>query len=104
MKKCNGSKKGAGVLGLHLEGPFISKEKKGAHPEEFIITELNNGSAIDIIESVYGAEFYKSTALVTIAPESPGALDAIKELTDEHNIVVSIGEYSTVWCRSTLSF
>ena len=54
FKRQPGSKKnGANVLGLHLEGPFISKEKRGAHPPQYL-RELKGG--FKDVEEVYGSD------------------------------------------------
>jgi N-acetylglucosamine-6-phosphate deacetylase len=89
-------------LGAHCEGPFIHPEKKGAHSEEYIQLP---GNGIRSIEVLYGAENLKprSTTLppvikkITIAPELPGSIEAIKSLTKEHGIVCSIGHTTATY-------
>ena len=54
FKRQAGNKEnGANVLGLHLEGPFISKEKKGAHPEQYL-KDLKGG--FKDVEDTYGSD------------------------------------------------
>ncbi|XP_050929923.1 N-acetylglucosamine-6-phosphate deacetylase [Lates calcarifer] len=65
VKVHGGGPHGAGVLGFHLEGPFISLEKKGAHPEQYLRT-FRCGGVEDLIE-VYGS--LDNVAMVTLAPE-----------------------------------
>ena len=70
-----------GILGMHLEGPFISPMRLGAHPK------LNLEPRGEAFERVMALEQLK---LVTLAPELPGAPDAIRRLTSR-GVVVSIG-------------
>ncbi len=66
---------------MHLEGPFISPMRLGAHPK------LNLEPRGEAFERVMALEHLK---LITLAPELPGALDAIRRLTSR-GVVVSIG-------------
>lgn len=59
------------VLGIHLEGPFLSQENKGAHDPAALVAPTPE--AVDaLLEAGDGC-----IAQITIAPELPGALDAI---------------------------
>ena len=75
---------GARVLGVHTEGPFISPARRGAHNEKWI-TEPTPSAVAALSEAGRGL-----LRLVTIAPEMPGALAAIEQLSAA-GVVVSVG-------------
>ncbi|MGE5208805.1 MAG: N-acetylglucosamine-6-phosphate deacetylase [Alphaproteobacteria bacterium] len=76
------------IAGVHLEGPFISKMKAGAQRTEFI--QDPSPSAVQQL-----IEYAKVIKRVTLAPELPGALEAIKAF-HSHGINVS-GGHSDAW-------
>ncbi|XP_026326756.1 N-acetylglucosamine-6-phosphate deacetylase [Hyposmocoma kahamanoa] len=88
IKKRQGGEHGATVLGVHLEGPFISLAKKGAHSDEFIKSPERG---LDSILETYGS--LNNAVIVTLAPELPGATEAIKGLTSQ-GIRVALGHSS----------
>jgi N-acetylglucosamine-6-phosphate deacetylase len=62
-------------VGIHLEGPFISHAKRGVHPPADI-----QPPSIELFERMQQAA-RGHIRLVTIAPETPGALDLIAYAT-----------------------
>jgi N-acetylglucosamine-6-phosphate deacetylase len=76
------------VAGVHVEGPFISKIKRGAQRAEFI----QDPSQAAVQRLLERADVIRR---VTIAPELPGALDAIENF-HAHGISVS-GGHSDAW-------
>lgn len=71
----------AAILGMHLEGPFISPVRLGAHPR---LNLLPRGEALQRVLAL------KRLKIVTMAPELEGAPDAIRRLAAS-GTVVSIG-------------
>jgi len=84
-----GTAPGARILGVHLEGPFISPLRGGAHNPDWM-TEPTPDAVADLLDAGRGI-----LRLVTLAPELPGALDAIKTLTAA-GVLVSVGHSDAV--------
>jgi len=75
---------GARVLGLHLEGPYLSSGRRGAHDA----TCLRKPHEEEIKSLVHKGEGVIKR--ITIAPELPGALEAIEYLA-QNGILISLG-------------
>jgi N-acetylglucosamine-6-phosphate deacetylase len=77
-----GSSHGARVLGVHLEGPYLSPRWPGAHDPEHLRTP-------DVEEALALCDA-GDVRMVTLAPELEGGLDLVAALT-ERGIAVSCG-------------
>jgi N-acetylglucosamine-6-phosphate deacetylase len=69
-------------LGLHLEGPFLSPAKRGAHPASLL--------RLPTLAGIEGWTRPAGVAVVTLAPDLPGALEVIEALV-ARGVVVSLG-------------
>jgi len=90
----------AKVLGLHLEGPFFESSKRGAHPLSCILDPIDG---ITTLENTYGENYlYDSNEIqpglfgliriITLAPELPGALEAIRQITRTYDSKVDLAQ------------
>lgn len=61
----------AAILGIHIEGPFVSHAKRGMHPPQFILPP-----SAELLDKFWEAS-RGHIKLMTIAPELPGALETI---------------------------
>ena len=79
-----GARAGARILGVHVEGPFISPARAGAHRRDWIVPP-SPGAVAELLAAGQGV-----LRLVTLAPEADGALAAIAALVAA-GVVVSVG-------------
>lgn len=87
------NKEGASILGVHLEGPFISHEKMGA--QQGCAIEKPDITLIQYWQKIAN----KAIKLVTLAPELPQANALIKCLK-EMEIVISVGHTNATYVQT----
>ena len=80
----------AEILGVHLEGPYINSERKGAQKKE----DIKNPSIEEFLE--FNLASGNLIRLVTIAPEMPGAIELIHWLS-KHKIIASVGHSNATY-------
>ncbi|WP_107670074.1 N-acetylglucosamine-6-phosphate deacetylase [Cyanothece sp. BG0011] len=74
----------AKVLGVHLEGPFLNHQKKGAHPAQYLLTP-----SVEAIEWLLDS--YESIVkIITLAPELDISDEVIPYLSSR-GIIASLG-------------
>jgi N-acetylglucosamine-6-phosphate deacetylase len=87
--------RGALPLGLHVEGPFLNPQKKGAHNPKFL--------RLPDVEAVSGWSPENGVLLVTLAPELPGALEVIVALSNR-GVLVSEGHSMATYDQAEAGF
>lgn len=90
------NKGGLGVLGLHVEGPWINPAKKGAHPEQYIYSPTLR-QVKELLD--YGKGIIK---IITLAPEVCSD-EIIKYILDQ-GIVVSAGHSNATYNQAMHGF
>lgn len=90
------TKGGEGILGLHIEGPWINKTKRGAHVES-LIHSPSVKQAEELLR--YGKGVIK---MITLAPEvcSKEVIDCILS----HNIIIAAGHSNATYQEAISGF
>lgn len=84
---------GAALLGVHLEGPFISKSKMGAQQGE--AAQIPDADLVHRWQRAADGKI----KLMTLAPELPEAIELIKELK-EMGITASVGHTNATYAET----
>lgn len=85
----------ARILGLHLEGPCLSYERRGIHAENLL--QAPSAALIDELLEI------ENLKMITLAPELPGGIEAIKQIASA-GVVVSLGHTATDWKTAEAAF
>jgi N-acetylglucosamine-6-phosphate deacetylase len=87
---------GKGCLGLHVEGPWINKEKRGAHIEA-LVHPPSPDEVKKLLE--YGKDVIK---IITLAPEI--CSDEVIKTIIEYGVIVSAGHSNASYAEANAAF
>lgn len=87
----------AKILGVHLEGPFLHPEKRGAHPAEYLLP-----LTVEQVKRVLG-DYALFVKVITLAPELDPTGEAIAYLRSL-NIIVSLGHSQATAAQAQNAF
>ena len=87
--------RGAELVGINLEGPFLSEAKKGAQNGAYL-----RNPDIDLFQHLQETS-EGLIKLITVAPEQPGALDFIHNVK---NVTVSVGHTAADYDTAAAAF
>ncbi len=85
------------IVGLHLEGPFLNPEFKGAHPARYLRAP-DPAYAAALLDAAHGA-----VRMVTLAPELPGAREVIR-LLRKRGCIVAAGHTGATYDQGQAAF
>lgn len=88
---------GAELVGIHLEGPFLSHAKRGAQNADFL-----HAPDVEMLRRLQAAA-EGCVKLVTVAPEEPNGLDFIKTASAE-GFHVSVGHTTADYTTAAAAF
>lgn len=71
------------LIGIHMEGPFINKNKKGAQNEAYVIP-----AQASLLHS-WQEKAQGLIKLISLAPETEGAIDCIKECHEDFRFSIA---------------
>jgi N-acetylglucosamine-6-phosphate deacetylase len=90
-------KTGCQIFGVHLEGPFLNPEKRGAHPAEFLLP-----LTLENIQQVLG-DYASIVKIMTLAPELDPSGDTIAYLKSL-GVTVSLGHSQATATQAQQAF
>jgi N-acetylglucosamine-6-phosphate deacetylase len=87
----------AQILGVHLEGPFLNPQKRGAHPQAYL-QPLN----LDAVTAML-SKYIETVKIITLAPELDQTGTAIPNLR-AWGIIISLGHSQANFAQAESAF